>query len=348
MKNRTLKKSILVATTAFLAMQMACIPAEDSRTAEFRAGLVGESDIRMTLGAGASGQRGQALNGEPALMAAITADVVTGTNSFLLGHLTMMRFIVDLPPTVIEDDLHVWEGTHQGTFMRVTVERSDALAGTKFDYRMEGRPASASDDELLTYFDGEVVRVETETGPTDNGWGLIRYYFDNLSTIEEHKDVAGTGRITFRRAGNVHQIRVHLDEIKTPEDPNFPEAAIFDYTLLPDLAGGLRFFARADVKKDGSPLEDVAIFSAWRADLSGAAVGLVTGGSLDADYWHMVECWDTMLHKNYWFLGTNLGQLEDGDRAGCQRDPDTMDVPEFDEESVSQDPVLPEAHADEA
>lgn len=320
--------------------------AEEQETEEFRAAMVSKQDVTMTYDA--SGSRSSGLNGQLSPVAALTADTVVKTNLFLGGHIALMRHIVSLPPSLAEQGHRVWEGTHDGFFVRVDVTREDAPRGERFDYAMSARRADDDAAQMLTIFDGHVVRIDTRPDSDHQGWGVVRYYFDNYNTLRPDAQIGGTARAAFRRVGKVRQVRVRLVGVETPDRPDFPQAAAYDYVLLPNRAGRLEWFARADFNQDGGqPLEDLAVHSFWRADLSGAGVAWASGGTLDVDYLRDAECWNARLQKSYSRLSSPDGDITDGDRASCVHNTDDLEPPAFQDSLPDEDPQIPAAHPDE-
>ncbi len=339
---------VCIALLAMAAGPVGCggQTSDQQQTDEFRAAMVSEQDVTMTYEQ--SNSRSSGLNGQVSGIAALTADTVVKTNLFLGGHIALMRFIVSLPPAVVEPDHRQWQGTHDGLFIQVDVTKSDAPRGTRFDYAMKARPADDDSAPMLTIFDGFVVRIETRPNSDHQGWGIVRYHFDNYDTLRPDAHVGGTARLAFRRVGHVRQVRVRLIGIETPNDPHFPAAAAYDYVLLPDHAGRLKWFARADFNKDGQqPLEDVAVHAFWRSDLSGAGVGWASGGTLDVDYVHDAECWNTHLQKTYSRVSSPDGELNDGDRSSCVHNTDDLEPPAYQDDLPDEDPAIPTAHPDE-
>ncbi|MFW6058402.1 MAG: hypothetical protein ACOC9W_06060, partial [Persicimonas sp.] len=180
------------------------------------------------------------------------------------------------------------------------------------------------------------------------GWGVARYYFDNFNTLAPEGRVGGTSRVTFRRVGQVRQVRVRLIEIETPEHPNFPAAAAYDYVLLPDRSGRMKWYARADFNGDGvEPLEKLAVHSYWRSDLSGAGAAFATDGSLEVDFVGSAQCWDSGLHQTYEYVTWPDSHSESGQRADCTQDPDALEPPEHRDEIDDADPAIPSEHPEE-
>lgn len=318
---------------------------DDKATDAFRAGIVSEADIALTYGD--QDTRSSALNGEVSGLAALTAETVITTNLFLGRHLRMLRRVVQLPPSQADGDRRVWEGTHDSYLVRVVVERSEAPRGTRFDYSMSARPADDPSHAMLTIFDGHVVRVETRPGH-NQGWGVARFFFDNVETLGLEDDVGGTARLAFRRVGQVRQVRVRLIEVQTKDDPDFPKAAAYDYVLLPDRSGRLKWFSRADFNRDGGePLEKIVAHSYWRDDLSGAGFVRATGGTLDVDYVGIGECWSRRARKVYERFVWPDGPVEDGDVGACLADPEALELPEYREQLPDADPDIPSAHPQE-
>ena len=321
--------------------------AENDDTEVFRAALVGGDDLEMEY-SGEDGTRSQAIAGERSMVASLTADAVGGTNAMLVGHLEMMRTIAALPPTKILPDARIWEGEDKGIFYRVGMERSDTPRGTRFDYRITARSADTPDAEMLPLVDGDVVRIETRPEELGRqGFGIIRVHFENIHTVNPEEEIGGIARIAFRRVGLVRQVHTRMLNVHFPEDPEFPVAAEYFYTQLPNSAGVMKWFSVGDVQKDGPPFERVAVHSAWRADHSGIGAAKVFGGSLDVDYWHVGECWDSTFIKGFERIEVPGMSHETGDAATCFAAPANLDVPEFMETLADEDPALPGEHPEE-
>ena len=324
------------------------VSAEQQETEEFRAALVSEEDITLSY-EGGSNTQSSGLNDEISGIAALTADTVVSTNRFLRGHLQIMRLIVSLPPVVVEENRRVWEGSDDEVFIRVEVNRSDAPRGSRFDYQMNARPAGDDSADMLTIFDGYVVRIDPRPDHDNQGWGVVRYHFDNYNTLRPAEQVGGKGRLAFRRVGDVRQVRVHLIGVNTPDHPNFPDAAAFDYVLLPDRAGRMKWYAKADFNQDGAqPLEDIAVHSYWRGDLSGAGVAHASGGSLEVEFLRSAQCWNQRFRKTYELASWPSGHSEDGNRAVCVQDIDQLEPPAHQDQLADEDPEIPPAHPAEA
>lgn len=326
---------------------------ESAATATFRAALVSAEDVQMQNTLAASGGTArQALNGDPSGLADMTSDAVRGTNAFLVEHFKMMDSIVALPPTVAEEDRHTWEGTFKDTFLRVVVERSDAPRGTRFDYTMSAAPVGTTD--LKPLLSGHVVRIETRPEALGKqGFGILRLHFTNITErFPEDNEAKGIARIAFRKVGNVHQVNVRMIGMDIPSDPEFPRAAAYSYTLLPNTSGALRWFSKADIMKDGAPYENLAIHTAWRADKSGLGNAFFTGGSLNidgnpVDYLSISDCWDTNAITGFERHAVPDFSRDFGDPAACFAAPEQLDVPAFEETLPDEDPAIPAPHESE-
>lgn len=319
---------------------------QDAETEIYREALVNADDVELSFES--DGTRRQALAGEQSGLASLTADAVIGTNSLIVGNLAMMRIIASFPPTAIEDNARIWEGEDDGKFYQVRIEKSATPRGTRFDYTLLGRDAADANADLLPLIDGDVVRIETRPGVLGRqGFGVLRFHFDNVNTIDPSEGISGTGRIAFRRVGGVRQVRVRFLNFTSPNDPEFPPAAAYEYVQLPLGGGAMKWFSVGDVLKDGQPYENIAVHSAWRKDLSGVGAANVFGGSLDVDYWHLLECWDSTLLKGYEAIAVPGMNFNDGDAASCFAAPEDLDVPEYQDSLPDEDPEIPTAHPEE-
>lgn len=344
------QKMILAALAAFALA--ACgqddttvepVTMESSEADTYRAALVSEDDIALDFEVAANAQ---ALAGDPAMTAGLTVDAVVGTNTFMYHHLAIMRFVTSLPPTLVGNNRAVWEGKDdEGDFFRVQVERSQTPRGVRFDYQVIGGIEEDGGLQLLPIIDGHVVRIDTRPAHLGKqGFGIVRFHFSNYNTIKPEEQVSGVARVAFRRIARVRQVHVRMLGVTSPDEPNFPAAAEYKYTQLPDGAGGMAWFSKGDVKKDGMPLENVAVHTLWSPDHSGIGHATVFGGSLEVDYWNVGECWGTNLIKGYEKIEMPNMTHETGDPISCLNLPTTLEIPQHQTELPDEDPAIPAPH----
>lgn len=346
MKTTTLRLIALVTTLATFGV--ACVPDgshddhSDPETEAFRQALASEGDIALEYGEGGTVHQG--LNGERSEIANLTVGAVGGTNAFIYSHIRMLEAVSQLPPTAATEDSRTWQGEDEGVFMRLHVERSQTPRGTRFEYVLAGRPAADADAEMLGILSGDIVRIETRPEEIGKqGFGVVRFNFHNYGLLKPSEQTDGMARIAFRRVGEVRQVRVRMIGVETPNDPDFPEAAEYFYTQLPDRGGELRFFGKGDVLKDGAPLESVAVASAWRANRTGLGTAVVFDGSLQVDYWNLGQCWDAGLIVGYEKLETPGWSSEEGAAESCFELP-VLEAPAHQDSLPDEDPELPAAH----
>jgi len=311
----------------------------ESKDAEtFRSALVSEDDIAMDFEVSANAL---GLAGEPATTAGLTVDAITGTNTFMYHHLAIMRFVTSLPPSYVGPNRAIWEGKDdEGDFFRVKVERSETPRGVRFDYNVLGGTAEDGGLQLLPIVDGHVVRIDTRPAQLGKqGFGIVRFHFSNYNTIKPEEGVSGTARVAFRRIARVRQVHVRMLDVSSPDDPDFPPAAEYKYTQLPDGAGAMAWFSKSDISKDGAPLENVAVHTVWRNDYSGVGHATAFGGSLEVDYWTIGECWDSNLIKGYEKIEMPTMTHESGDPVSCLNLPTTLHIPEHQAELPDEDQI---------
>ncbi len=338
-------KTILVGMTLGLTACGSMIPTvggDDAETDTFRQALPAAEDVEMEYTEG--GSANQALNGDYSLIAGLTAEAIIGTNATMIAHFAAMKHVSNLPPTEEGEDFRVWQGEHDDTIVRVRADRSETPRGKRYDYTVSAKLIEG-DADFVNVIDGHVVRLDDAYEPRD-GFGIVRFHLDNHDPFEDGTQ-DGKVRVAFRKANRAHQVRVHAIGVKTPDDPDFPKAAKYEYTVRPDESGAMRWFSTGDVKKDSEPLENVAVHSAWRADKSGVGTAMVFGGSLEVDYWHLTECWDSTFIKGFDALDTPDGHLGSGDRETCFQTPDELTVPEHQETLPDEDPEIPTALPEE-
>ncbi len=317
--------------------------AQDDDTETFRQALPAAGDIELDYRS--SGGSANALAGQQSLIAGMTAEAVIGTNAFMIGHFAIMHAVSRLPPTEEGPNSRVWQGTNNGIDVRVEAHRTLAPGGTRYDYVVAGRDAGTTGD-FLPVIDGHVVRLDEQYQPRD-GFGIVRFHLDHLNTLEPERAIDGKIRVGFRKANRAHQVHVRAINIVTPEDPGFPAAAEYVYAVRPDGSGAMQWFSKSDVKKDSAPLENVAVHSVWRADHSGIGSAVVFGGSLEVDYWHLVECWAGNFTKGYDMLETPGLRNDSGDASTCFGSPQDLETPAVEETLPDEDPAIPAPMPDE-
>ncbi len=331
-----------ITLASIASLLIACGPQNEAQLAQqedtdtFRQALPTADDVALEYGAGS---RSQALNGDYALLAGLTAEAVVGTNAFMLGHFLMLEAVSNHEPTESGENFRVWEGTRHDLTLRIRADRSETPRGFRYDYTLAGK-VTDSDADFLDVITGHVVRLDDESD-TRSGFGIVRFHFGNLNALEPERQIAGTVRVAFGKADRAHAVRVRAIGVKTPDDPYFPPAAAYRYGVTQEGAGGLQWFAHGDVKKDGEPFENVAVHTVWRENKSGIGSGFVTGGSLEVDYWHLLECWDPTFIKGFDMLSVPGLDLPSGDPATCFASPGELEVPEMDEAMADEDPEVP-------
>lgn len=308
----------------------------DSETETFRQALPAAEDVEMEYSPDGS-VNGMA--GQYAMIAGLTAEAVVGTNAFMIEHFAMMRAVANLPPTEEGPDYRAWQGEKDDLTLRVEAHRSPTPRGTRYDYLVAGKVTTDGGD-FEPIIDGHVVRLDEQYQPRD-GFGIVRFHFHNLNDLEPERGIDGIVRVAFRKANRAHQVHVRAINVVTPEEPDFPQAAEYVYAVRPDTSGAMQWFSKSDVKKDSQPLENVAVHSVWRSDHSGIGAAFVFGGSLDVDYWHLVECWGGNFVKSFDIMETPDLRLESGDAASCFDVPDALDTPAVEETLPDEDPEIP-------
>ncbi len=346
MKNSK-KWQLAALIAAFATVTVGCVPDDseptvDPETQAWQQALVSSDDVQLEYGE--DGQVAQGLNGSPSEIAHMTAGAVGGTNSFMHGHFQMLEDISELPPTVATPDSRMWQGEHEGLFLRLYAEKSATPRGTRFEYVFSGRPAADASAEMLPILSGDVVRIETRPDEWGKqGFGVVRFNFHNYGILHPSENVDGMVRVAFRRVGEVRQVHTRMINVETPNDPDFPKAAEYIYTQLPDRGGELRFFGKADVKKDGAPLESVAVASKWRNNRTGLGSAVVFDGSLEVDYWNLTQCWDTALITSWERRAIPNYEETEGTPTSCFAQPE-LEAPAHLESLPDEDPAIPAPH----
>ena len=230
-----------------------------------------------------------ALVGDPSPIAQITMAFVRGTNGVIRGQMQLIDALTRTRPTDWGDDYWIWDNSEDRRsselFSHFEIRR---LSDDDFEYAWQLGDTS---DAMVEVFSGE-FRPRARFEGRQRGLGILRFNFTNLHQVDPDSDPSqGRVAIAFRAIGGVRQVRVASFDVVDEENPE-PRSATYGYEQFRDGAGRFRFAAQTDFLKDGAPLEELSIDTAWTRDAEGRALASLTGGSLLVNEVLLHECWD--------------------------------------------------------
>lgn len=335
----------LVVTVATGCGPLATEPVPDiPQTVEYETVRIEYGDSDLIGGTSDTGTIQQALVGDPSAIAAITREVVRGTNRSIRDHFRLIDAVTIYPPTSQSGNRWVWESQIERpsnvNYTRFVIEE---LADNRYRYLLTGGADEASAGDL---FGGEFTSFGRRDGRQE-GYGRIFLDFDAVGEVDPNAEVTG-GKvvIAFRSANHVRQVRTGFYEVEQGDGP--PQSAIFEYTQFANGGGDFTFFSRSDFLKDGEPLEFLAIRSAWRPDLAGRAVARVSDGSLEVNEVVFRECWDSAEGVVFADSRPDIPNYDDGDAADCPKFlREFDDTPPIYRDPGSDEPDVPGVHPEE-
>jgi len=226
---------------------------------------------------------------EPATYYKMAKDTVEGLNQHVMGVLDQMRDLTRNPPTDCEPEgctWGPWTDWDKGVSFRVEVNRAGDAAYT---YRTQSKPFGAAEDAWISLIEGGF----TEGAEEGEGEGWFVYDLGALAQLEE-KELAGSYRAEYAKAGTDSWLAVRLDGIVGDDNPGDPLDSRYALTIT-EAGGRLDFLFPANIDDDPEKpaKEDVTARVRWLPTGAGTGNVRVTGGDVPAGQEYLgVECWD--------------------------------------------------------
>jgi hypothetical protein len=329
---------------------------DQAKLAQFRAAIPQAGQLE----AAAPEASASAALGDPALFPTASWDIVQGINGSVTGIVTVMRTIVDQPPTLFNSATQefFWGPyPNDDGYGYVAAYIRDAGAGEDFRYHYALLRGASNDVATLS----PVIwgGANPDASNPDRGSGITLWDFEANYAWEQanNPDAAslvldrgrfvtlyGAGPDQTNPANEVGIILASFRNFVSKDDPT-AEPANLDYFygrfVTPNLTiDFLDYELALDVSDPADGIaENVGVRMAFLNAGAGRAEADAVGGSLTAEQSvSAIECWDVTLSESYLRFdftdGAGTVTAEDGTLANCnlfQASLDEMGVPSLDD-----------------
>jgi hypothetical protein len=267
-----------------------------------------------------------ALQGQVAKDYQLTAAVVTVVNGATGAILDLIKGVTLYPPTSVSGDTAVWgpftDPLSANTY-RLTVTHT---APHVFDWKLDGRAKTASDDTFVTVLSGEHTRALDAAGQPLEGFGSGTFTldWDNADMLPQHDSNVGQVAFTYSRTSPTATVTddVTFTNVLDSCDPTTCSThgqifdAIYDYTSTPGSGGDLQYGANENFVATTAALETLSLHSRWQEDGAGRTDIQLTGGDVSAATQTASECWDSNFLSQY-SVTTYDQTLDWGSESSC-------------------------------
>jgi hypothetical protein len=299
MQRRNLASYWFAASTiSLLALTTACGAADG-----FKSAVPSKDNVTMRV----PESQGQALvAGEIAPMYTESVKIATSVNLSVLWVFDVIDFIVDHPPTTIEENQAVWGPSEPRGLERLSFKFTvNKLEEQHFTYALEARLKGAADDEPFT----EVFSGEAFPNDDNDGHGSLTYRLGslrNLDPVAEDACLTGDIDVTYDAGAEPRTLDVVFTQVANLCNEERLTDAHYVYSEALD-ASGLMDFAiagnihNADENKPGE--EVLSVRTRWLSTGAGRSDVRVSGDEIAADLAanipgttsttvDIVQCWD--------------------------------------------------------
>jgi hypothetical protein len=264
---------------------------------------------------------------------------------------TLVDAVVDATPSIEEIEgrkCRVFEGDKDGNRLVLTSCAVNRVA-RNFAFKLEGRAAEGSDDDLKILMAGQAKILVPNAGKR-RGVGRVGF---NLDAINELTGNGPTGQVAigYRAAGRFRQVVAGFRDFQGDDDAQ-EFSALYNFKSIKGKGGTLKFIFNADVVSiDGGMLsEDLdGVAEVGRVSLAfsrnGKAriAGVVCGGSLGEECIFGRECAEANGTLTFTSFAQDEGDQLEFDSAKCPVKGDGADdVPLVEDEPPSEGDVEPD------
>lgn len=256
----------------------------------------------------------------------LTAAVVTVVNGATGAILDLIKSVTLYPATSVSGDTAVWgpftDPLSANTY-RLTVTRT---APHVFDWKLDGRAKTASDDTFVTVLLGEHTRALDAAGQPLEGFGsgTFTLNWDNADMLPQHDSNVGQVAFTYARTSPTATVTddVTFTNVLDSCDPTTCSTngqifdAVYMYTSTPGAGGDLQYGANENFIATTAALETLSLHSRWQEDGAGRTDIQLTGGDVSAVPQSASECWDSNFLSQY-SLTTYDPTLDWGSESSC-------------------------------
>jgi hypothetical protein len=286
---------------------------------EFRSGVPTRDEVNLAVpGASASGaltaadgEVQSALLGEKADTYVTTRDITAIVNGGTWAVLTLVKTVVDFPPSSVKGDVAVW-GPHTEPLSpntwRLTVTR---LAPQQYQWQFDARAKTADDSAFITIVSGTHQAALGADGKPMEGFGNGTFLvdWDAAQTLPEHDANVGRAAFTYARLSPAAAVSIDV-EFKGIKDDKTGEIhdAVYEYSATPGAGGDLRYGTDQDITpapgNTGTAKEHFTVHSRWQETGAGRCDVQATGGDLAAAGITVTgsECWDSNFLSTFNFV----------------------------------------------
>ncbi len=300
--------ALVTATTAILALTVACVPTDDARD---YAQLLPDNRIQVNLPTELEGTA--RLDGWSQSYL-ITAKVTDDINGLLAGILLTVDAVTELPPTWSseEDNTAVW-GPWANALdpVETTLWVHHDVDTDEYAWGVNQRPKNQGDVEWTTVIAGVV-----DAGATpDSSSGYFGADFDAAAQLDPNVGLRG-------QFLSEYAISADGTVVATAGFEDFGDAggdttdAYYHYEQVPQGEGKMDLAYNADVHENGSADEVRLLRSRWVATGAGRSDLSVPEGELGELIATASECWGETFESEYW-TDNFSGAGEVGDVSVC-------------------------------
>lgn len=254
------------------------------------------------------GQRQDALLGLSSIYGIVSAGA-SGVNAFVARLTAGLDFVRSLPPSLREEGRRGWgpyaDAAHPGLEMQIAVLRESAAYRYEMQWRQRGGTEFVT--VIVGHFRGE--RAKGGSGDLTLDFDKARWV-GTASAAEENRTIALHYDLT----------RQTPNEMVVTKNSGARES--WEYIVDPDGGGDVQFRVDTNLYALTSALETMLIHARWRADRTGRAAIVLSGGDLPTGgLFHYGECWAANQSTQYWSkdFGCPLLQAScsEGDESAC-------------------------------
>jgi hypothetical protein len=249
----------------------------------FRAAVPNRDNVTMRV----PESQGQALTaGEIAPMYAESVKIATAVNGSVLWVFDVIDFIVDHPPTTVEENQATWGPSEPRGLERLSFKFTvNKIEEGHFTYILEARVKGAAEDAAFT----EVFSGEAFPNDDNDGHGSLVYRLGslrNLDPVAEDACLTGDIDVTYDAGAEPRTLDVVFTQVANLCDDEQPTNAHYVYSEALDSSGLMDFaFAgnihSADENKPGD--ETMSVRTRWTSGGAGRSDVRVSGDEIAAD-----------------------------------------------------------------
>ena len=318
-----MKKTLTILTATAMSLAMLACGGMDPEEDEYASAVPTQTALALNVpqsgGDGTSsdgiGSMTQKVLGQRAELYKVTYNVSHRINGSLWIGLNIIEGIVQHKPTSIQNGVATW-----GPWTPVLAPLTWKLAVTRrgpgqYAYALMARKKADKVGPFKVILAGTSTRGHS---PVFSGYkGLYTANADNLHALDPIT-YPNTGKVvaTYDTTGLKRSVKLVCSGYATTFSKQDMDA-VYNYLDRADMSGNFTYVVKADVHKDGSKDEILAVVSAWTKTGAGKGVAVVTGGDIKQGLSvKQTECWDDAFRRVFYKDNFNIHPAE-GDAQKC-------------------------------